>query len=92
MILGVGERWNFSRITDNGKVGEIDLIDHDSEDEVESVDNDMAHFLASERIGFGTNSLLEQWRDTYKNADYDYDPYDDNMYVGQEIPDKIQSI
>ncbi|GJT90485.1 retrotransposon protein, putative, unclassified [Tanacetum coccineum] len=46
--------------------------DHDSEDEVESVDNDMTRFMASERVGFGTNSLLEQWRDTYENADYNY--------------------
>ncbi|GJS84838.1 hypothetical protein Tco_0751379 [Tanacetum coccineum] len=30
--------------------------DHDSEDEVESVDNDMARFQALERVGFGTNS------------------------------------
>ncbi|GJY56403.1 hypothetical protein Tco_0455518 [Tanacetum coccineum] len=30
--------------------------DHDSEDEVESVDNDMACFRALERVGFGTNS------------------------------------
>ncbi|GJW13120.1 reverse transcriptase domain-containing protein [Tanacetum coccineum] len=66
--------------------------DHDSEDEVESVDNDMSHFLALERGGFGTNSLLEQWRDTYENVDYDYDPYDDDMNEGEEIPDKIQSI
>ncbi|GKC59397.1 hypothetical protein Tco_1086995 [Tanacetum coccineum] len=36
--------------------------------------------------------LLEQWRDTYENADYDYDPYDDDMYEGQEIPDNVQSI
>ncbi|GJU76069.1 retrotransposon protein, putative, ty1-copia subclass [Tanacetum coccineum] len=34
--------------------------DHDSEDEAASVDNDMARSLASERIGFGTQSLLEQ--------------------------------
>ncbi|GJX21442.1 RNA-directed DNA polymerase, eukaryota, reverse transcriptase zinc-binding domain protein, partial [Tanacetum coccineum] len=66
--------------------------DHDSKDKVESVDNDMTRFMASERVGFGTNSLLEQWRDTYENADYDYDAYDDDMYEGQKIPDKIQSI
>nr|GFB21301.1 hypothetical protein [Tanacetum cinerariifolium] len=66
--------------------------DHDREDEVESVDNDMVCFIASERVSFGTNSLLKQRRDTYENADYDYDPYDDDMYEGQEIPDKIQSI
>ncbi|GJV66608.1 hypothetical protein Tco_1482117 [Tanacetum coccineum] len=51
--------------------------DHDSEDEVASVDNDMARSLASERTRFGTQSLLEQWRDSYGNGDYDEDPYDD---------------
>nr|GEW04233.1 hypothetical protein [Tanacetum cinerariifolium] len=56
--------------------------DHDSEDEVESVDNDMARSLASKRVGFGINSLLEQRRGTYENVDYDYDPYDDDMYEG----------
>ncbi|GKA03506.1 probable leucine-rich repeat receptor-like protein kinase [Tanacetum coccineum] len=35
------------------------LGDYDSEDEVASVDNDMARSLASERVGFGTQSLLE---------------------------------
>ncbi|GJT35071.1 zinc finger, CCHC-type containing protein [Tanacetum coccineum] len=35
---------------------------HDSENEVESVNNDIARFLASMRVGFGTKSLLEQWR------------------------------
>ncbi|GKA20156.1 hypothetical protein Tco_0700145, partial [Tanacetum coccineum] len=34
--------------------------DHDSEDEVAPVDNDMARDLAFERTGFGTQSLLEQ--------------------------------
>ncbi|GJZ49650.1 reverse transcriptase domain-containing protein, partial [Tanacetum coccineum] len=34
--------------------------DHDSEDEVESVDNDMARSMALERVDFGTKSLLEQ--------------------------------
>ncbi|GJZ58027.1 hypothetical protein Tco_0613521 [Tanacetum coccineum] len=58
------------------------------------VDNEMASFLASQpsRVGYGTNSLMEQWRETYGNADYDYDPYDDDMFEGQEIPDNIQSI
>ncbi|GJS68827.1 hypothetical protein Tco_0683392 [Tanacetum coccineum] len=53
------------------------LGNHDSKDEVASVDNDMAHSLALERTGFGTQSLLEQWRDSYGNGDYDEDPYDD---------------
>ncbi|GJW15582.1 ribonuclease H-like domain, reverse transcriptase, RNA-dependent DNA polymerase [Tanacetum coccineum] len=34
--------------------------DHESEDEVASVDNDMARSLDSERTGFGTQSLSEQ--------------------------------
>ncbi|GJS14853.1 hypothetical protein Tco_0409325 [Tanacetum coccineum] len=66
--------------------------DRNSEDEVESVDNEMVSFLASKRVAYGTNNLLEHWRDTYENADYDYDPYDDDMYEGQEITDNIQSI
>nr|GEW11489.1 hypothetical protein [Tanacetum cinerariifolium] len=66
--------------------------DHDGEDEVEPVDNEIAKFLASKRVGYGTNSLLEQWSQTYVNADYHYDPYDNDMYEGQEIPDNIQSI
>ncbi|GKA62889.1 retrovirus-related pol polyprotein from transposon TNT 1-94 [Tanacetum coccineum] len=66
--------------------------DHDSEDEVASVDNDMTNFLASKKVDYGTNSLLEQWKESYLNGDYDFDPYDDDMYGGQDIPDKIQDI
>nr|GFA02664.1 hypothetical protein [Tanacetum cinerariifolium] len=54
--------------------------DYDSEDEVASVDNDMARSMALERVSFGTQSLLEKWRDSYSNGDYDEDPYDDDMY------------
>ncbi|GKF90104.1 hypothetical protein Tco_0264067, partial [Tanacetum coccineum] len=56
--------------------------DHDSEDEVASVDNEMVNFMASKKVGYGTNSLLEQWKETYENDDYDFDPYDDDMYKG----------
>ncbi|GJW78358.1 ribonuclease H-like domain-containing protein, partial [Tanacetum coccineum] len=66
--------------------------DHDCEDEVESVDNDMTRSMASERVSCGTKSLLEQLRDTYENDDYDEDPYDDDMYEGRDFPDKIQDI
>nr|GEV36123.1 zinc finger, CCHC-type [Tanacetum cinerariifolium] len=48
-------------------------VDHDSKDEVASIDNDMACSMALEKVGFGTNSLLEKWRDTYENDDYNYD-------------------
>ncbi|GJV18316.1 hypothetical protein Tco_1367336 [Tanacetum coccineum] len=66
--------------------------DHDSEDEVCSVDNDMARSMDTEPVGFGTKSLLEQWMDSYGNGDYDEDPYDDDMYEGQDLPDKLQDI
>ncbi|GKD74226.1 reverse transcriptase domain-containing protein, partial [Tanacetum coccineum] len=77
----------------NSVENDVDLGSNEGgEDEVEPVDNEMTSFLASERVGFGTNSLLEQWRETYENVDYDYDPYDDDMYECQEIPNNIQSI
>ncbi|GKA20009.1 hypothetical protein Tco_0699924 [Tanacetum coccineum] len=63
-----------------------------SEDEVASVDNDMARSMASEKVGYGTTSLLEQWKDSYDNGDYDDDPHDDDMYEGQKIIDKLQAI
>ncbi|GJY95156.1 retrotransposon protein, putative, ty1-copia subclass [Tanacetum coccineum] len=68
------------------------LGDYDSEDEVASVDNDMAHSLTSKRVGFGTQSLLEQWRDSYGNGDYDEDPYDEDMYEGQDVTGEIQAM
>ncbi|GJZ85441.1 hypothetical protein Tco_0650780 [Tanacetum coccineum] len=52
--------------------------DYDSEDEVASVDNEMASFFARKDV-YGTNSLLEQWKESYENDDYDYDPYDDDL-------------
>ncbi|GJZ73399.1 hypothetical protein Tco_0637545 [Tanacetum coccineum] len=66
--------------------------DYDSEDEVASVDNDMAHSMALERVGFGTQSLLEQLRDSYGNGEYDDDPYDDDMYRGHDLSQKLQAI
>nr|GEU84226.1 hypothetical protein [Tanacetum cinerariifolium] len=66
--------------------------EYDSEDEVASVDNNMAHFMASERVCFGTQSLLEQWRNSYGNGDSDDNPYDDDMYEGQALSHKLQAI
>ncbi|GJW85408.1 retrotransposon protein, putative, ty1-copia subclass [Tanacetum coccineum] len=63
-----------------------------NEDEVASIDNDMSRSLALERVGFGTQSLREQWRDSYGNGDYDEDPYDDDMYKGQDITQEIEAI
>ncbi|GJS86956.1 hypothetical protein Tco_0769592 [Tanacetum coccineum] len=64
--------------------------DHDSEDEVASVNNDMADFLVSKDVGYGTNSLLEQWKESYGNEEYDYDPYNDDMYEGHDIPSRFK--
>nr|GFA06564.1 hypothetical protein [Tanacetum cinerariifolium] len=44
-----------------------------------------------DEAGFGTHSLMEQWRDSYGNSDYDEDPYDD-MYDGQDLYKEIQTI
>nr|GEX69432.1 hypothetical protein [Tanacetum cinerariifolium] len=30
--------------------------------------------------------------ESYKNEEYDYDPYDNDIYEGQDIPDRIQDI
>ncbi|GKD65714.1 hypothetical protein Tco_1307822 [Tanacetum coccineum] len=49
-------------VNDEGKpLKKVDSSgDYDSEDEVKSVDNEMTSFLASKKVGYGTNSLLEQ--------------------------------
>ncbi|GJY17447.1 hypothetical protein Tco_0388938 [Tanacetum coccineum] len=41
--------------------------------------------------GYGTNSLLEQWRDSYPDND-DYDPYNDDMYENHDLSEHLQSI
>ncbi|GKC72917.1 hypothetical protein Tco_1118800 [Tanacetum coccineum] len=41
--------------------------------------------------GYGTNSLLEQRRDSYPDND-DYDPYDDDMYENHDMSEHLQSI
>nr|GEV43668.1 hypothetical protein [Tanacetum cinerariifolium] len=41
--------------------------------------------------GYGTDSLLEQWRDSYPD-NADYDPYDDDMYENHNFYEHVQSI
>ncbi|GJU71452.1 hypothetical protein Tco_1262857 [Tanacetum coccineum] len=41
--------------------------------------------------GYGTNSLLEQWRDFYPDNG-DYDPYDNDMYKNHDFSEYLQSI
>ncbi|GJR22982.1 hypothetical protein Tco_0971509 [Tanacetum coccineum] len=38
--------------------------------------------------GYVTNSLLEQWRDSYPDND-DYDPYDDDMYENHDLSEHL---
>nr|GEW40491.1 hypothetical protein [Tanacetum cinerariifolium] len=40
--------------------------------------------------GYGTNSLLEQWKKTKR--DDDYDPYDDDLYESHDISENLQAI
>ncbi|GJQ93722.1 ribonuclease H-like domain-containing protein [Tanacetum coccineum] len=84
-------------VDEDGKSLEMDDYSGDlgSDDEVEPGDNEMASFLAKpSRVGYGTKSLLEQWRETYSDAEQecDYDPYDDDIYEGQVIPGNNQTI
>nr|GFA46071.1 hypothetical protein [Tanacetum cinerariifolium] len=81
-------------VDDDGKsLKKVDYPgEHDTDDEVCSVDNYMACSMATETVVFDTKSLLEQWMDSYKNGDYDEDPYDDDMCEGQDLSDKLQDI
>ncbi|GJZ23508.1 retrotransposon protein, putative, ty1-copia subclass [Tanacetum coccineum] len=41
---------------------------------------------------FDTQSLREQWRDSYGNGDYNVDPYDDDKYEGHDLTQELQAI
>ncbi|GJX47185.1 hypothetical protein Tco_0272375 [Tanacetum coccineum] len=69
----------------------------ESDSEVEVVFDETANLRISTSgkdgsdKGYGTNSLLEQWMDSYPNND-DYDPYNDDMYVNHDLSKHLQSI
>nr|GFA67168.1 hypothetical protein [Tanacetum cinerariifolium] len=69
----------------------------DSDSKVEVVSDETANLRISKSgkyrsdKGYGTNSLLEQWRDSYMDND-DYDPYDDDMYKNHDMSEHLQSI
>ncbi|GJW23108.1 hypothetical protein Tco_0033730 [Tanacetum coccineum] len=71
-------------VDDDGKLLEqVDYpVNSGNEDEAEPVEIEMASFLASTSIGvrYGPKSLLEQWRES--NMDDDYNSYDDDIYEG----------
>ncbi|GJW18323.1 hypothetical protein Tco_0025759 [Tanacetum coccineum] len=68
----------------------------DSDSEVEVVFNETANLIASTSFkgrrdrGYGTNSLLEQWRETKRDAAYD--SYDDDLYESHDMSDHLQAI
>ncbi|GKE06084.1 copia protein [Tanacetum coccineum] len=69
----------------------------DSDSEVEVVFDETANLRLSTSgkdgsdKGYSTNSLLEQWRDSYPDND-NYDSYDDDMYENHDLSEHLQSI
>nr|GEX04949.1 ribonuclease H-like domain-containing protein [Tanacetum cinerariifolium] len=62
--------------------GKLRLLDYDGNPLVPTDKSDK---------GCGTNSLLEQWRDSYPDND-DYNPYDDDIYENHDLFKHLQSI
>ncbi|GKA06977.1 hypothetical protein Tco_0686201 [Tanacetum coccineum] len=71
-------------------------VNSDNDSEVEEVFIETTGFIEStslnsgSRIRFGTKSLLEQWRET--KMDDDYDPYHDDMYIGYDMSENLQAV
>ncbi|GKA44567.1 hypothetical protein Tco_0737291 [Tanacetum coccineum] len=71
------------------------IVDSDSEvevdfDETANLRISMSGKEGSDK-GYGTNSLLEKWSDSYQDND-DYDPYNDDMYENHDMSEHLQSI
>ncbi|GJX40911.1 ATPase, F1/V1/A1 complex, alpha/beta subunit [Tanacetum coccineum] len=73
------------------KVVSMTIVDSDSE--VEDAVDHHAVFMASTSLkcgadsGYDTNSLLEKWRKT--KLDDDYDPYDDDLYESHDMSENL---
>nr|GEW15058.1 RNA-directed DNA polymerase, eukaryota, reverse transcriptase zinc-binding domain protein [Tanacetum cinerariifolium] len=73
----------------------ISLVNSDSESEVEEMFNGTTCFMSStslksvSEIWYGTKSLLEQWRET--KVDDEYDPYDYNLYDSHDMYENLQA-
>ncbi|GJS59687.1 hypothetical protein Tco_0654471 [Tanacetum coccineum] len=71
-------------------------VNSDSESEVKEVFNETADFMTSTSLksggesGYGTKSLLEQWRET--KVDNDYEPYDEDLYDRYDMSENLQAI
>ncbi|GKA95083.1 hypothetical protein Tco_0817121 [Tanacetum coccineum] len=68
----------------------------DSDSEVEDMVDDHVVFMASTHLKcgadsrYGTNSLVEQWRETKR--DDDNDPYGDDLYESHDMSENFQAI
>ncbi|GJT41434.1 ARID DNA-binding domain-containing protein [Tanacetum coccineum] len=81
--------------------GKLRLLDNDgnllSDSEVEVVFDKTSNLRISTSgkdgsdKGYGTNSLLEQWRDSYPDND-DNELYDDDIYENHDLFEHLQSI
>ncbi|GJS39003.1 nucleotide-diphospho-sugar transferase [Tanacetum coccineum] len=86
---------NDGEFASNTPIVSTGIVESDSE--VEVVFDETANLRISTSgkdgsdKGYGTNSLLEQWRDSYPDND-DYDPYDDDMYENHDLSEHLQSI
>ncbi|GKF03329.1 hypothetical protein Tco_0030252 [Tanacetum coccineum] len=67
--------------------GKVTLADDDGKT-LTNVDFSGDHDSEDEVIMISVGTM----EGNYENGDYDFDPYDDDMYEGQDIPDKIQAI
>nr|GEW52210.1 phospholipase-like, aminotransferase-like mobile domain protein [Tanacetum cinerariifolium] len=72
-----------------------DIVESDREAEVlyDETANLVIPTSGSDRSdkGYGINSLLKQWRDSYPDND-EYDPYDDDMYENYDLSEQLQSM
>nr|GEZ94790.1 hypothetical protein [Tanacetum cinerariifolium] len=86
---------NDEEFASNTPIVHTGIVESDSEVEVVFDETANLRISASGKDGsdkcYGTNILLEQWRDSYPDND-DYDPYDDDMYENHDLSEHMQSI
>nr|GEW05952.1 hypothetical protein [Tanacetum cinerariifolium] len=86
---------NDDDLDDDGKLlpKVVSTVNANSDSEVEEVFNETACYMASTNLksgsesGYDTKSLLEQWKKT--KQDDDYDPYDDNFYESYDMSENL---
>ncbi|GJT26011.1 hypothetical protein Tco_0895948 [Tanacetum coccineum] len=81
---------------DDDRISLISTNYVDNESEVEVVFDETTNLMPSKISkgendrGYSNNSMLEQWRET--NRDDDYDPYDDDLYESHDMSNHLQAI